>query len=117
MPLSLHSFDLSVIIPVYNRGENLRRCLASLEKALPAPIEIIVVADGEGYGLCRIAEVFNVRLLKIEGPGGPARARNMGAEIARGEIFLFLDSDVSIYDRNSLLSQRDERGQGLAESS
>ena len=97
MPLSLHSFDLSVIIPVYNGGENLRRCLASLEKALPAPIEIIVVTDGEGDGAWRVAEYFKVRLLRIDGPGGPARARNMGAEIARGEIFLFLDSDVSIY--------------------
>jgi len=97
MTISSDKPTLSVIIPVFNGGENLRRCLVSLERSLSAPDEIIVVADGEGDGSCRIAEELKVHLLRIEGPRGPARARNRGAEIAHGDILFFVDADVSVY--------------------
>lgn len=42
----LHRIEptISVIIPVYNGGENFRFCLDSLVRAVPQPAEIIVVA-------------------------------------------------------------------------
>jgi len=63
----------------------------------PSPAdEIVVVADGEGDGSWRIAEEFNVKVLRIAGPQGPTHARNRGAQIARGEILFFVDADVTV---------------------
>ncbi len=85
---------LSVIIPVHNGGSNFRRCLSSLAEAMPPPDEIIVVADGDTDGSSHLAEAFASRVLIIPTPNGPARARNLGARSAQGDILFFVDADV-----------------------
>ncbi len=87
---------ISVIIPVYNGGANFRRCLASLAVAAPPPGEIIVVADGDTDGSRRLATSFGARVLQLDSPGGPARARNAGARAARGDVLFFVDADVAV---------------------
>jgi len=87
---------LSVIVPVYKGGENLRQCLSSLIQSRPPADEIIVVADGEGDGSWRLAREFNIHLLEIQGPNGPAHARNRGAGFSYGDILFFIDADVSV---------------------
>jgi glycosyltransferase involved in cell wall biosynthesis len=88
--------SVSVIVPVYNGGDNFRQCLLSLTAAEPVPAEIIVVADGDTDGSWRLAEKLGTRVLKIPGPGGPARARNLGAHHARGDLLFFVDADVTV---------------------
>src|SRR5258706_4693637 len=90
------ALTLSVIIPVRNGGENFRRCLQSLQVASPPPAEIIVVADGDSDGSWRIAEDFGAQVIRLPEAGGPARARNAGARVARGDVLVFLDADVMI---------------------
>lgn len=87
---------VSVIIPVHNGGENFRRCLLSLKESRTAPDEVIVVADGDSDGSWRMAEDFDMEILRIPSPGGPARARNLGAEKAKGDILFFIDADVTV---------------------
>jgi glycosyltransferase involved in cell wall biosynthesis len=87
---------VSVIVPVYNGGDKFRQCLLSLAAVSPAPKEIIVVADGDTDGSWRLAEQFGMRVLRIPESGGPARARNLGANLAGGEILFFVDADVTI---------------------
>jgi glycosyltransferase involved in cell wall biosynthesis len=87
---------VSVIIPVHNGGGNFFRCLASLSGCEPSPDEIIVVADGDSDGSWRTAEDFNVTILKMPLSEGPARARNLGARKARGDILFFVDADVTV---------------------
>jgi glycosyltransferase involved in cell wall biosynthesis len=87
---------VSVIVPVYAGGDKFRRCLTSLVNADPAPEEIIVVADGDTDGSWRLAEQFGTHVLRIPESGGPARARNLGARRAKGEILFFVDADVTI---------------------
>lgn len=88
---------ISVIIPVHNGGENFRRCLSSLAETVPSPDEVIVVADGDTDGSSRLAEAFDARVLRLSTRGGPARARNMGARAAQGDILFFVDADVAIH--------------------
>jgi glycosyltransferase involved in cell wall biosynthesis len=64
--------------------------------SVPAAEEIIVVADGDTDGSWRVAEEFGTQVLRIPTPGGPARARNLGARAARGDILFFVDADVTI---------------------
>ena len=87
---------ISVIIPVHNGGENFRRCLSSLAEAVPPPFEIIVVADGDTDDSWRLAEEFGAQVLRTPTPQGPARARNLGARPARGDILFFIDADVAV---------------------
>ena len=86
----------TVIIPVHNGGEKFTRCMEALAACAPAPDEIIVVADGESDGSWRTAERFGARIVRMEVSGGPARARNAGARVARGELLLFIDADVVV---------------------
>jgi glycosyltransferase involved in cell wall biosynthesis len=87
---------ISIIIPVYNGGEDFRQCLLSLTKAAPPPDEIIVVVDGGTDGSSQLAQEFGATVLERPNPGGPAQARNQGAQMAQGDILFFVDADVAI---------------------
>ena len=49
---------------------------------------------GSTDGSAEVAREFGVTVLSTEGRQGPAKARNLGARQARGEILFFLDADV-----------------------
>ena len=88
---------LSVIVPVYNGAHFLTRCLQSLATSQLTSYECIVVNDGSTDDTVRVAEQYGVTVVSLEQRGGPARARNRGAEAARGDIVMFLDADVCVH--------------------
>ena len=88
---------VSVVIPVRDGGPNFRRCLQGITEAASPSTEIIVVADGDADGSSRVGEEFGAKVLKIPTPRGPAQARNVGAQVAQGDILFFLDADVVIH--------------------
>lgn len=96
MPLP-SQLTISVIIPVHNGGAIFQRCLSSLTEALPPVSEIIVVADGDSDNSWRVAEDYGAKVLRLPSCGGPARARNQGAQVAQGDILFFVDADVAIH--------------------
>ncbi len=87
---------VSVVIPAYNAASDLHQCLASLSHSTVAPLECIVVDDGSGDDSPKIAAQHGAKVLSTGGRYGPARARNIGAKAASGEIVLFLDADVCV---------------------
>ncbi len=90
--------DVSIIIPVMNRADELRRCLTSLTQlAYPREkLQIIVVDDGSSDDSPLVARQFGALLVPSGGVGrGPAAARNVGASFAKGDIIAFIDSDCS----------------------
>ena len=90
---------ISIIIPVHNGGDDLRRCMASIAKAMGGDTEVIVVDDASDDEAIDAALMGlpEARVLRIDdGPVGPARARNWAAARARGEILVFVDADVAI---------------------
>ncbi|MFK7871586.1 MAG: glycosyltransferase family 2 protein [Oligoflexales bacterium] len=88
------SLKCSLIIPVYNEESCLRKCLEScFHQSLPSDdYEVIVVDDGSSDGSVAIAQSFPVRVVEQKNQG-PAKARNSGAEVAQGRIFVFTDAD------------------------
>jgi glycosyltransferase involved in cell wall biosynthesis len=88
---------LSVIVPVHNGARFLQRCLESLARSEFRDYECIVVDDGSTEDIAPLAARYGVRLVVLDHQGGPARARNRGAEHARGEILVFLDADVCVH--------------------
>lgn len=88
---------ISVIVPVYNGGDSFRCCLKKLSEAAPAPVELIVVSDADTDGSGQLAEQFGAKVIWLSDCGGPARARNIGAAHAKGDILFFVDADVEIH--------------------
>jgi GT2 family glycosyltransferase len=88
--------DVSVIVPVHNGGASFRRCLESLAAANPRPSEVIVVADDDDAS-AQFAEEWGAGVLRLAGPHGPARARNLGAQAAKADVLFFVDADVAIH--------------------
>ena len=85
----------SVIIPVYNRTELLKRAVGSVLRQDFADFEVLVVDDGSADDIRSIVAGFaDVRIRYFrQANRGASAARNAGIEQARGEYVAFLDSD------------------------
>jgi mycofactocin system glycosyltransferase len=83
--------DITVVIPVRDRQDELARCLAGLT-AMP---RVIVVDDGsrDPEGVARVAAQAGASVLRRPVNGGPAAARNCGLATAQTPLIAFLDSD------------------------
>jgi GT2 family glycosyltransferase len=88
---------ISIVIVSLNEGEYLRRTVDNLIATLPEDGEIIVVDDRSEDGSADFlsANYKRVVLLRPAERLGSARARNFGAEHARGEVLLFSDAHVA----------------------
>ncbi len=93
---SLHR-SLSVVIPVLNGGAAFQACLRSLASYLPAAVEVVVVVDGPDARSAAAASEFGAKVIQLPRNFGPAYARNVGAEAAKGELLFFLDADVALH--------------------
>ena len=91
------SVTVSLIVPVHNGGEAFGRCLRGLAELSPQPNQIIVVADGESDGSWRMAQEAGYETVFCANSGGPARARNSGAQQAAGDVLYFIDADVVVH--------------------
>ena len=88
---------ISVIVPVYNSEEYLRRCIDSILKQSYELFELIAVDDGSSDNSWKILENYSkqdnrIRIIHQEN-AGPGKARNRGLDAASGEYVVFVDSD------------------------
>lgn len=88
---------LSVVIPAFNASTELSILLPSIEASTYRDFEVLVVDDRSTDGTMEKLEGRPVRVLRTPRNGGPSLARNLGAREARGEVVLFLDSDVIVH--------------------
>jgi GT2 family glycosyltransferase len=88
---------ISVIIPVYNSKYTISRCIDAVLSSDYPDYECIILDDSSSDGSIDIIKEKAVRVVELkDGPHGPAYARNHGAEVASGDILLFIDADVII---------------------
>ena len=89
--------DLTVVIPTYNRSQELVRALDCLVAQTDADFQVIVCDDGSTEDIAVAIQGFRSRLrlhlLRIENSGGPARPRNVATEAATTRWISYLDSD------------------------
>ncbi len=85
---------VTVIVPVYNGGATIRRCLDAVYASSYRDFELIVVDDGSTDSTVEIVRSYPANLLQRPVNLGPAAARNAGACAARGSILYFLDADI-----------------------
>ncbi len=88
---------ISVIVPVYNTGKYLNRCVDSILAQTYHDLEGILVDDGstdQSPGLCDeyLRKDERIRVIH-KSNGGLSDARNVGIDVASGEYIGFIDSD------------------------
>ena len=84
---------ISIIIPTYNEEEYLPKLLESIKSQDFTDYEVIVADAQSDDNTREIAKEYGC--IVVEG-GLPGPGRNRGAEVAQGEILLFLDSDLEL---------------------
>ena len=90
---------ISVIIPVYNSGKYLNRCIESITNQTYQNLEIILIDDGSTDNSAEICDSYlpDTRFKVIHKANeGQAKARNIGLNIATGDFIAFVDSDDRI---------------------
>ena len=87
----------SIIVPVFNRPDEVRELLESLTQQTQKDFEVIIVEDGSKKTCKDVCEQF-ADILDLhyyyKDNSGPGQSRNYGAERAQGEWLIVLDSDV-----------------------
>jgi len=105
---------ISVVIPTFNRLPILRKCLNALENQFfideSHNFEIVLVDDGSTDGtvdwLRNNIEAYPHLELFEQSHGGPALGRNLGVHNSKGDLIVFIDSDL-VVDRNFLRNHVD----------
>lgn len=95
----MSSVTYSIIVPVYNRPQEIRELLQSLTSQTIRDYEVIIVEDGSTIRCEADIDHFRDKL-KIQylykPNSGPGPSRNEGAKLASGNYFVFFDSDCII---------------------
>ena len=89
---------ISVITPVYNGGYPFVCCLLTMAQTQFDDWELIVVDDGCSDRSADIARKFGAKILQTSGREGPGAARNLAAEVAKGDYLCFIDADCEVCD-------------------
>lgn len=95
--MKIRKIDLSVIVPVYNVGEKIRRCVDSILKQTYDNFELILVDDDSTDASAVLCDEYakkdkRVSVIHINN-SGPFQARKEGAKVARGDFLTFSDAD------------------------
>ena len=87
----------SIIVPVFNRPDEIDELLESLCRQTYSDFEVIIVEDGSDKpckDVCdKYQELLDLKYFK-KGNSGPGQSRNYGAERSKGDYLIVLDSDV-----------------------
>lgn len=93
--------NYSIIIPVYNRPDEVDELLDSLTRQAFTDFEVLIVEDGSKVTCSDVCAKYSDKLTLhyfLKENSGPGQSRNYGAERAQGEYLIILDSDVVLPD-------------------
>ena len=103
----MSEIKISIIVPVYNRPDCVRKCIESVSNQLLPPgyereilkmIELIIVDDGSTDNTLDVVKSYEpvipyLKIIHYKPNKGVNFARNRGVEASKGQFVLFLDSD------------------------
>src|SRR5258705_13794248 len=95
----LRAAKYSVIVPVFNRPEEVRELLHSLTLQTIKDFEVIIIEDGSSVCCDDVVDEFRDQLTieyVIKPNSGPGPSRNIGFTRAKGSYFVMFDSDCII---------------------
>lgn len=92
----------SIIIPVYNRPDELTELLESLKNQSKKNFDVIIIEDGSSVKSDKIVESYADSLdikYYFKSNSGPGQSRNYGSKRANGDYHVFFDSDCIIPEK------------------
>ena len=91
---------ISVIMPVYNGIEFIKQSLPPLVamKDRGEVLEVIVVDDTSSDATPEVARELGAEVMPSGGRLGPGAARNVAAQVAKGDVLWFIDADVIVHE-------------------
>jgi uncharacterized protein (TIGR00661 family) len=109
---NVNSMKISIIIPTYNEEEYLPNLLKSIKSQNFHSYEIIVADADSIDSTIDIAKYYGCKIVK---GGLPGVGRNNGAKIAKGDLLLFLDSDLELTENylENVLDEFESRNIGI----
>ena len=99
--LEFNMLQFSIIVPVYNRPDEVDELLDSLTRQTIKQFEVIIVEDGSTITCEEVVRKYEARLdvhYYTKSNSGPGQTRNYAAERSNGQYLLILDSDVIVPD-------------------
>lgn len=91
---------VSIIVPVYNSGRTIRRCVDSILAQSFTDFEILLIDDGSTDESGMICDEYAAKDNRIKvihkNNGGVSSARNAGLKMAAGDYIMFADSDDEV---------------------
>ena len=92
----------SIIVPVYNIEDKIKKCLESIQKQLCREFEVLIIIDGSTDGSKEICDKFqdDDKRFKViyKKNGGLVSARKRGAQLAKGDYIINIDGDDYVDD-------------------
>lgn len=89
---------ISVITSCYNRKDELKRCIESVQNQSFEDYEHVIVQDGHNQEIRKVVEAYNdpkIRYFEVDHFGNHSRPKNFGTQQAQGEYLNYLDDDVA----------------------
>ena len=95
---------VSIIVPTFNPGEDIKTLIENIKKQINVNIEIVAVDSGSSDGTIDYLKQENVKLIQISQKDfSHSYARNLGAENANGEYLLFMTQDACPSSKHFLI--------------
>ena len=88
--------NIRVVVPCYNSDLTIEKCVTSILNSEGIDFELIAVDDGYNNKLASLANHYPIKIIKSAGHEGAGKARNLGTCEFKGQIVVFIDSDVMI---------------------
>lgn len=92
--------EATIVLPTYNRLPVLKESLSALSNQITKSFETILIDDCSTDGTreyIRKSNLNNLIYIRLKKRSGPYYARNLGIREAKGEIIIFIDSDVIVF--------------------
>jgi glycosyltransferase involved in cell wall biosynthesis len=93
--------QVSVVVVAHNSARCIKRCLDSIFRTRLIRFEVVVVDDSDDETRAIASKYGSIRLVRLRENIGVAKARNLGAALARGDYLAFVDDNTTTMQENS----------------
>jgi len=87
---------ISIVIPTHNSEKTIEKCIKSITNSIYSNFELIIIDDFSTDNTKNLISEINCKKVFNQKKLGSAFSRNIGAKLAKGDIIVFIDSDVRI---------------------